>query len=87
MYKRIALNGLAIVSLGFGASAHADFTPGFYAGASLGQGSIDVSGIDGSDTALKVFGGYMFNRHFGVAGDRSRLRRIVTDRSARNDVE
>ena len=66
MYKRIALNGLAIVTLAFGASAHADFTPGFYAGASLGEGSIDVSGIDESDTALKVFGGYMFSEHFGV---------------------
>jgi OmpA-OmpF porin, OOP family len=66
MYKRIALNGLAIVSLAFGAAAHAEFTPGFYAGASLGEGSIDVSGIDESDTALKVFGGYMFSEHFGV---------------------
>jgi OOP family OmpA-OmpF porin len=66
MYKRIALNGLAIASLAFGAAAHADVAPGYYAGLSLGQGSIDVEGLDESDTAFKLFGGYTFNEYFAV---------------------
>jgi OOP family OmpA-OmpF porin len=48
-----------------------------FVGGSLGQSDIDsditaaliTSGsVDGKDTAFKVFGGYMFNRHFGVEG-------------------
>jgi len=45
-------------------------------GGSIGQSDIDdaiTSGlidanqtIDGKDTAWKIFGGYMFNRHFGL---------------------
>ena len=93
MYKRIALHGLAVVSLAFGAAAQADFTPGFYAGASLGEGSIDVSGVDDSDTALKVFGGYMFSEHFGVEaayidggsiGERTAFEHISVDTSVLN---
>jgi OOP family OmpA-OmpF porin len=47
---------------------------GFIGGA-IGQGDIDdevttgliTSGtVDGKDSAWKIFGGYMFNRHFGV---------------------
>jgi OOP family OmpA-OmpF porin len=46
-----------------------------FVGGSIGQGDIDdeittnliTSGtVDGKDTAWKVFGGYMFNRNFGV---------------------
>ena len=48
-----------------------------YVGASIGQSDIDdeittgliTSGsVDGKDSAFKVFGGYMFNRHFGIEG-------------------
>jgi hypothetical protein len=46
----------------------------FYAGASIGDGTFEASdNIDGqsldfesSDTALKIFGGYMFNDYVGV---------------------
>jgi OOP family OmpA-OmpF porin len=68
MQKRFALNGLAMLGLAFGAAANAEDAPGFYAGASLGEASVEVSdaGFDGSDTSFKVFGGYTFNQHFAV---------------------
>ena len=46
-----------------------------YLGGSIGQSDIDdqiatglITGgsVDGTDTAFKIFGGYMFNRHFGL---------------------
>ena len=49
-----------------------------FIGGSLGQvdfdedvttGLIDANrSVDGKDTAWKIFGGYMFNRHFGIEG-------------------
>jgi OmpA-OmpF porin, OOP family len=48
-----------------------------YLGGSIGQSDVDdeittgliTSGsVDGKDTAFKIFGGYMFNRNFGVEG-------------------
>jgi OOP family OmpA-OmpF porin len=48
-----------------------------FVGASIGQSDVDeditagliTSGsVDSKDNAIKVFGGYMFNRHFGVEG-------------------
>lgn len=68
MYKRMALNGLAIACLAFGAAAHAEVTPGFYAGASVGKLSIEVDDVDfdSSDTSFKVFGGYSFNQYLAV---------------------
>lgn len=68
MYKRMALNGLAIVGLTFGAAVHAEVAPGFYAGASIGEASIEVedADFDSSDTSFKVFGGYSFNQYFAV---------------------
>lgn len=47
----------------FGAQA-AD--PGFYAGAGVGQAYVDESGYDDEDTAFSAFGGYQFNRYFGL---------------------
>jgi OOP family OmpA-OmpF porin len=81
--NRKAKAGLATLGLisavAFAVPAAAQDRPGFYAGGSLGQSDIDEeittglidpgSGpVDGKDTAFKVFGGYMFNRHFGVEG-------------------
>jgi OmpA-OmpF porin, OOP family len=68
MQKRSALNGLLIMGLAFGAAANADDAPGFYAGASLGEASVEVDDVDfdGSDTSFKVFGGYSFNQHFAL---------------------
>jgi len=46
-----------------------------YLGGSIGQSEIDeqiatglITGgsVDGTDSAFKIFGGYMFNRHFGL---------------------
>ena len=68
MQKRFALNGLVFLGLAFGGAANADVTPGFYAGASLGEASVEVDdvGFDGSDTSFKVFGGYTFNQYVAL---------------------
>lgn len=65
----LALSGLLAATQ---ASAQA------FAGASIGQSDVDEditaglitseARVDSKDTAFKVFGGYMFNRHFGVEG-------------------
>lgn len=47
----------------FGAQA-AD--KGFYAGAGVGQSYVDERDYDDEDTAFSVFGGYQFNRYFGL---------------------
>lgn len=47
----------------FGAQA-AD--KGFYAGAGVGQSFVDEGSYDDEDTAFSVFGGYQFNRYFGL---------------------
>ncbi|MFC3551380.1 outer membrane beta-barrel protein [Lysobacter cavernae] len=49
----------------FGAQA-AD--KGFYAGAGVGQSYVDERDYDDEDTAFSVFGGYQFNRYFGLEG-------------------
>ena len=63
----LVLSGLFAVSQ---ASAQ-----GFYIGGSVGQSDMDdgnttgliTSGsVDGSDTGYKIFGGYEFNKHFGL---------------------
>jgi OOP family OmpA-OmpF porin len=68
MYKRVAFNGLAVLGLLAGASAYAEQAPGFYAGAGVGQASIEVDDVDfdANDTAFKLFGGYSFNQNFAV---------------------
>jgi OmpA-OmpF porin, OOP family len=47
----------------FGAQAQES---GFYAGAGVGQSFVDEGAYDDEDTAFSVFGGYQFNRYFGV---------------------
>lgn len=58
-----------------GALAATQASAQFFVGGSIGQGDIDDevttglidSGtVDGKDTAWKIFGGYMFNKNFGV---------------------
>ena len=58
-----------------GALAAAQASAQAFVGGSIGQSDIDdeitsgliTSGtVDGKDTAWKIFGGYMFNRHFGL---------------------
>jgi OOP family OmpA-OmpF porin len=47
----------------FGANAQ---DKGFYAGAGVGQSFVDEGAYDDEDTAFSVFGGYQFNRYFGL---------------------
>ena len=56
-----------------------------FIGGSIGQSDIDDEittslidanqSVDGKDTAWKIFGGYMFNRNFGLRGRLHRSRR------------
>jgi OmpA-OmpF porin, OOP family len=67
MHKRIALNGMVLLGVLAGATAVADTQPGFYAGAGLGQATIEIDGgFDADDTAFKIFGGYNINQNFAV---------------------
>ena len=69
-------NVLACSALAFaGCLAAAQASAQGFVGASIGQSDIDeeittgliTSGtVDAKDTGWKIFGGYMFNRHFGV---------------------
>ena len=47
----------------FGAQAQ---DKGFYAGAGVGQSFVDEGSYDDEDTAFSVFGGYQFNKYFGL---------------------
>ena len=71
--KLAAASALAIA----GAFAASQASAQAYVGASIGQSDVDdeittgliTSGsVDGKDTAFKIFGGFMFNRHFGIEG-------------------
>lgn len=68
MYRRIALSGLAALTLVAGATANAANQEGFYVGAGFGQATTedDDSGFDQDETGFKVFGGYTFNRYVGA---------------------
>lgn len=68
MNKRAALNGLMLVGMFASAGALADVQPGFYVGGGVGNAwvQIDNTDFDANDTALKIFGGYNFNRNFAV---------------------
>lgn len=57
------LSAILIGAAAFGAQA-AD--RGFYAGAGVGQSYVDERGYDDEDTAFSAFGGYQFNRYFGL---------------------
>jgi OOP family OmpA-OmpF porin len=47
----------------FGANAQ---DKGFYAGAGVGQSFVDEGAYDDEDTAFSLFGGYQFNKYFGL---------------------
>ena len=68
MYMRIALSGLAALTMLVGTAANAAPQEGFYVGAGIGQASTedDASGFDQEETGFKVFGGYTFNRYVGA---------------------
>lgn len=69
--KALAVCALALS----GALTASQASAQFFVGGSVGQSDMDdeitngliTSGtVDSKDTAWKIFGGYMFNRHFGV---------------------
>lgn len=65
--SKILSRTLLAVVLGAGAfGAQAAENPGFYVGAGVGQSFVDESNYDDEDTAFSVFGGYQFNRYFGL---------------------
>ncbi len=65
-----------LVAAALALSATQASAQGGFLGGSIGQSDIDdeittglINGnqsVDGKDTAWKIFGGYMFNRHFGL---------------------
>ncbi|HWM42885.1 MAG TPA: outer membrane beta-barrel protein [Burkholderiales bacterium] len=65
-----------LVAAALALSATQASAQGGYIGGSIGQSDIDdeitsglINGsqsVDGKDTAWKIFGGFMFNRHFGL---------------------
>lgn len=65
--SKILSRTLLAVVLGAGAfGAQAADNPGFYVGAGAGQSFVDERNYDDEDTAFSVFGGYQFNRYFGL---------------------
>lgn len=65
--RNIVSRTLLAVALGAVAlGAQADERPGFYLGAGAGQAMIDDGALDDEDTAFSAFGGYQFNRYFGL---------------------
>ncbi|WP_116809089.1 porin family protein [Steroidobacter cummioxidans] len=72
MYKRMALNGLALLGLLSSTTVLAEIQPGFYVGAGIGSATIEFDEevddfrFDADDTAFKVFGGYNFNQYFAI---------------------
>ena len=57
--------GAVLGAAAFGANAQ---DKGFYAGAGVGQSIVDEGAYDDDDTAFSAFGGYQFNRWFGLEG-------------------
>lgn len=85
--KRLSRTLLSAVLLGavaFGAQAAEP--KGFYAGAGAGQSLIDEGGYDDEDTAFSVFGGYQFNRWFGLEAGYSDLGKLES-KGAGRDLE
>jgi OOP family OmpA-OmpF porin len=59
-----ALLAVLLGAAAFGAQAAED--KGFYVGAGAGQSFVDEGSYDDEDTAFSAFGGYQFNRYFGL---------------------
>ena len=71
MNKRIALGVLSALGLIAGSANAAEeevAESGWYLGVGAGKSTIaiDDAGFDESDTAYKIFGGYSFNKNFGL---------------------
>lgn len=83
MMKSRMLAAALLGAAAFGAQA-AD--TGFYAGAGVGQAQVDESAYDDEDTAFTVFGGYQFNRWFGIEAGYTDLGALET-RGTGRDLE
>jgi OmpA-OmpF porin, OOP family len=71
----------------FGAAAlaaQAQDNRGFYAGAGVGQSFVDESSYDDEDTAFSIFGGYQFNRYFGLEGGYVDFGKLESEGPGRN---
>jgi OmpA-OmpF porin, OOP family len=67
--NKVLVHALSAVLFGAAAfGAQAQDNRGFYAGAGAGQSYVDEASYDDEDTAFSVFGGYQFNRYFGLEG-------------------
>ncbi len=74
--KSVKLIAVALLALGGMVAAAQATAQGFYVGGSVGKSDFDdgnavpdliTSGsVDGTDTGYKIYGGYQFNRNFGV---------------------
>lgn len=65
--NKVLVGALSAVLLGAAAfAAQAQESRGFYAGAGVGQSYVDEAAYDDEDTAFSVFGGYQFNKYFGL---------------------
>ena len=60
-------------------SAQAAEDPGFYAGVGAGQSFVDQAAYDDEDTAFSAFGGYQFNRYFGLEAGYADLGELESD--------
>lgn len=85
MKKNKILSRVLIAALvgatAFGAQA-ADRS--FYAGAGVGQSLVDEGSYDDEDTAFSVFGGYQFNRWFGLEGGYADLGKLESNGPGRD---
>ncbi|MGO1540161.1 MAG: outer membrane beta-barrel protein [Luteimonas sp.] len=68
MINKYRLSALALSAALLGGTAFAaqSAEQGFYAGVGAGQSYVDKRGYDDDDTAFSAFGGYQFNRYFGL---------------------
>jgi len=68
-FRKVAVSLLASsFALGVGAAAHAESTPGFYAGTGAGMYYINIDGLDYDENAMSVrgFGGFRVNDYLSL---------------------
>ncbi len=64
--NKLLSSALLAAVLGASALSAQAADKGVYAGAGVGQSFVDEQAYDDEDTAFSVFGGYQFNRYFGL---------------------
>lgn len=79
--RKTKLLSTLLLSATLGAAAFAANAQdkGFYAGAGVGQSFVDEGAYDDEDTAFTVFGGYQFNRYFGLEAGYADFGKIEPD--------